>query len=223
MKKILTLLAASLLFTGCASVTHDSFQDMKVETLDQTGRTIDGAECVLSNDYGPVEIRSGKSARIHRSSTDLAIVCSTPNQEDAQGRAISRANAGLAGNILLGGGIGALVDHSNGRAYTYPEWIQLFFGQSAVYDRNHEKADKLTPATQVTRTTQAVTLAAAQTPVSVASPVPEAATPKAVKPISAVQENDTAERLKKLKELHDKGLITKEEFAEKRAKVLNAL
>jgi hypothetical protein len=54
-------------------------------------------------------------------------------------RAISRANAGLAGNILFGGGIGAIIDHNKGTAYTYPTWIRMVFGKTLVFDRSNEK------------------------------------------------------------------------------------
>jgi hypothetical protein len=76
---------------------------------------------------------------VRRSSKDLDIVCKDPAQADAVGRAISRANAGLAGNILIGGGIGALIDHSKGTAYTYPTWVQLTFGKTLVFDRREEE------------------------------------------------------------------------------------
>ena len=45
----------------------------------------------------------------------------------------------MAGNILLGGGIGAIIDHTKGTAYTYPTWVQLVFGQTQVFDRKNEK------------------------------------------------------------------------------------
>ncbi len=48
-------------------------------------------------------------------------------------------NAGMFGNILIGGGIGAFIDHNRGTAYTYPSWIQLVFGQTLVFDRREEK------------------------------------------------------------------------------------
>ncbi len=75
----------------------------------------------------------------HRSSKDLDITCTHPKNPDASARAISRANAGLAGNILFGGGIGAIIDHNKGTAYTYPTWIQLVFGKTLVFDRSTEK------------------------------------------------------------------------------------
>jgi hypothetical protein len=54
------------------------------------------------------------------------------------------------GNIILGGGIGAIVDHNKGTAYTYPTWVQLVFGKSLVFDRQMEKEGQpvlgMTPA-----------------------------------------------------------------------------
>ncbi len=47
--------------------------------------------------------------------------------------------AGMAGNIIFGGGIGAIIDHNKGTAYTYPTWIQLIFGKTLVFDRSAEK------------------------------------------------------------------------------------
>ena len=47
--------------------------------------------------------------------------------------------AGMAGNIIFGGGIGAIIDHNKGTAYTYPTWVQLVFGKTLVFDRSAEK------------------------------------------------------------------------------------
>ena len=44
----------------------------------------------------------------------------------------------MFGNIILGGGVGAIVDHVKGTAYTYPNWIQLVFGKTLVFDRTDE-------------------------------------------------------------------------------------
>jgi hypothetical protein len=52
---------------------------------------------------------------------------------------------GLAGNIIFGGGIGAIIDHNKGTAYTYPSWIQLVFGKSLVFDRSTEKDGQPVP------------------------------------------------------------------------------
>ena len=133
------LIAIALVCTGCASVVNDSSHPVKVETKTPTGVNVTGADCKLTNDYGSFSMKSGDTAQIRRSSKDLDIVCKHPTNPDAQARAISRANAGMFGNIIIGGGIGAIIDHNKGTAYTYPTWIQLVFGKSLVFDRSVEK------------------------------------------------------------------------------------
>lgn len=130
---------ASLLLTGCASIVNDSTHGIKVETLTPDGTVVSGADCKLTNDYGVIQVKSGDLATLHRSSSDLDITCRHPSHPDAYGRAVSRANGGMWGNILLGGGIGAIVDHNKGTAYAYPVWMQLVFGKSLVFDRSTEK------------------------------------------------------------------------------------
>lgn len=45
----------------------------------------------------------------------------------------------MFGNIILGGGIGAVIDHNKGTAYTYPIWIQMVFGKTLTFDRSADK------------------------------------------------------------------------------------
>lgn len=133
------LASAMLVLTGCASVVNDTSHPIKVETLTQQGQAITGAECKLSNDYGSSTMKSGDTAPVRRSSKDLDIVCKHPDNPDATARGISRANGGMFGNIILGGGVGAIIDHNKGTAYTYPTWVQLVFGKALVFDRSNEK------------------------------------------------------------------------------------
>ncbi len=138
MKRLLALVTCTGL-CGCASVVNDSTHPMKVETLTADGKTVAGAECKLSNDYGLITVKSGDTAQVRRSSNDMDITCSFKGQSDARGRAISRVNSGMFGNIIFGGGIGAIIDHNKGTAYTYPTWVRLIFGQMRVFDRTDEK------------------------------------------------------------------------------------
>ena len=147
MKKTLALVAV-LACSGCASIVNDSTHPMKVETKNQAGELVAGAECRLSNDYGTVTMRSGDTTPVRRSSKDLDIVCKDPKNPDATARAISRANGGMWGNIVFGGGIGAVIDHNKGTAYTYPTWVQLVFGKSLVFDRTVEKEGQPTLGTE---------------------------------------------------------------------------
>lgn len=162
MKTLLLLLAAWSL-VGCASIVNDSTHPMKIEAKTVSGTAIVGADCSISSDYGSTSVKSGSTTPVRRSSKDMDITCVQQGQPDANGRAISRANAGMAGNIIFGGGIGAIIDHNKGTAYTYPTWVQLVFGQTLVFDRKDEKdgaplsgitpemaALKSTPATAAT-------------------------------------------------------------------------
>lgn len=148
MKAISIGMLAALALSGCATVLNDSSQSIKVETKTATGDTVTGADCKLTNDYGSVNVKSGDTAQLHRSSKDLDIVCTQSANPDAQARAISRANGGMWGNIILGGGIGAIIDHSKGTAYTYPTWVQLVFGKTLVFDRTTQKEGQPTLGTE---------------------------------------------------------------------------
>jgi len=131
--------AIAVLFTGCASITNDSAHPIKIETKTSNGDMVVGADCKVTNDYGSISMKSGDTAQVRRSSKDLDIVCKHPTNPDANARAISRANAGMWGNVIIGGGIGAIIDHNKGTAYTYPTWMQLVFGKTMIFDRSAEK------------------------------------------------------------------------------------
>lgn len=162
------------LLYGCASITQGLEQSTKIDTVDGGGQKIDGASCQLQNDKATAIAVSGQSALIRRSGSDLTVSCSLPGHPSATGRAISRANAGLAGNILIGGGIGAVIDASSGAAYTYPTWMQLTFGEDRLFDRNDHRDDQRHTGTLVrTATARAEPPSTPSTP----SEAPSAAMP----------------------------------------------
>ena len=82
---------------------------MKVETKTESGTVVTGADCKLTNDYGGFNVKSGDTAQVRRSVKDLASECTNASNPPANGQAISRANGGMFGNIILGGGIGAVI------------------------------------------------------------------------------------------------------------------
>lgn len=153
-------LAAALALTGCASVMNETTHPIRVETKTATGDVVAGADCKLSNDYGSISGKSGDTLQVRRSSKDLDITCVHPTNPNATARAISRANSGMWGNIIIGGGIGAIIDHNKGTAYTYPTWVQLVFGKAMLFDRSSEKDGAPTPGTETGTTTAAAAPAA---------------------------------------------------------------
>ena len=153
MKNLLVIVGA-LSLVGCASIVNDSTHPVKIETRTISGATVSGANCKVTNDFGSTTVKSGDTSPFRRSSKDMDITCVQAGQPEAKGRAISRANAGMAGNIIFGGGIGAIIDHNKGTAYTYPTWLQLVFGQTLVFDRRDEKEGSPVPG----KAPEAVTL-----------------------------------------------------------------
>ncbi|WP_198086090.1 hypothetical protein [Variovorax sp. E3] len=164
------------ILTGCASVTHGTTQNVKIETLTAEGKVINGAKCLITNDRNDSVMRSGDTVPIRRSGANLNIECSQPGLAPANGQAVSRANVGMAGNILLGGMIGAVVDASTAAGYNYPSWIQLIFGEVRNVDRSAQSGDGPTAGIKI----GATEIAAA--PKAVAVKPPEAPRPVPVVP-----------------------------------------
>jgi len=147
--KSISIVVSAVVLGGCASVVNDTTHPIKVETKTQAGNMVAGADCRLTNDYGTFNVKSGDTTQVRRSGKDLDIVCKDPANPEATARAVSRANGGMWGNIILGGGVGAIIDHNKGTAYTYPTWVQLVFGQSLVFDRSNEKEGQPVVGAQV--------------------------------------------------------------------------
>jgi hypothetical protein len=142
-QSLLLALVLPTLLTGCASITKDANQPVKVETYSKNNVAIAGAKCVGKNERGEFNTDSTSVMRPHRSGENLYIVCSKDGEESGIGTLISRANGGMFGNILFGGGIGAIIDHNKGTAYSYPDWIRVIMGDNLVYDRKNNKDNEV--------------------------------------------------------------------------------
>lgn len=137
--RLYSVVFACVAMTGCASITNDTSAPIRFETISAAGVEIKGAECKLENDYGQQNVKTPATVNVRRSSKDLQVTCVKAGETDGRAVAISRVNAGMAGNIIFGGGIGAIIDHNKGTAYTYPQWIQVVMGKLLTFDRNSDK------------------------------------------------------------------------------------
>jgi len=140
---IVFVVASSLLFSGCASITKDSNQPIRVETYNKQDQLIEDAKCTAKNERGEWATKTPGSLVVHRSGQNLEIKCQKDNAESGFAILVSRANGGMWGNILFGGGIGAIVDHNKGTAYSYPDWVKVILGESLVFDRKNNVENQI--------------------------------------------------------------------------------
>jgi len=141
MRKI--LLPISLIFisilSGCSSVTTDSKQPLSVTTKTSSGEEVTQADCLLTNEKGSWIVLTPNTVRVNRAAGDLKVECKKTGQPDGTVNAISRLSSKIYGNLIVGGGVGALIDHSTGKAYNYPTVIDVIMGETTTIDRRDEK------------------------------------------------------------------------------------
>jgi hypothetical protein len=126
-------LAVAALSTGCASVTGGNTQKMYVQARTADGAAVDAADCTLSNDKGSWRVRSPGDSTIVRSNRAMEVRCEKPSLQQGIVSVESGTRAAMFGNILIGGVIGAVVDHTSGAAYEYPEHVRVVMGRTSTF------------------------------------------------------------------------------------------
>lgn len=134
-----SVLALTLL-SGCASITGSEGQSVAVSAMTAEGSPVDKAECTLVNDKGQWTTSTPNFVTVRRSDEDLTVVCKKTGMMDGILKAVSRAAGSMFGNIIFGGGIGALIDHNKGTGYNYPDQLPVKMGSSVVVDRKEQDA-----------------------------------------------------------------------------------
>jgi hypothetical protein len=134
------VLLIPIMVTGCATITSNEMQPVSVTTEDEKGQSFERAKCSIRNDKGSWEAETPAFVQVRRSSEDLLVECKKDGYPVGTLRAISRAAGGMFGNIIFGGGIGAIIDHSKGTGYNYPNTLPVKMGASVVVDRKDKSA-----------------------------------------------------------------------------------
>ena len=119
-----SLATVSLLaVTGCASITGSKLQPVSVQTI-QDSKEVAGVGCTLTNDAGKWFVTTPGSVTIQKSTGDLAVDCAKENIMGHE-TIVSKSNGAVWGNIILGGGIGYVVDRNTGAGFDYPNSITV--------------------------------------------------------------------------------------------------
>ena len=132
-RSLIALMALSAFASGCSTLTGDgTSQNLAVMTYTTDNKDVTGASCELRNDEGTWTAVTPASVMVRRSNKDLMVKCTKPGLADARANVVSRTKANMWGNIIIGGGIGAIIDHNNGSAYQYPASLRMIMGQDAT-------------------------------------------------------------------------------------------
>jgi hypothetical protein len=188
-------------FIGCASITGTTGQSVSVETRHKE-KQVAGASCEINNSRGKWYITSPGSTQIRRSNEDLIVICTKDGVDSGQATVISDTKGSMFGNILFGGGIGAIIDHSNGSAYEYPTLIQVMMGESVTIG---------TPPTNSATASQS----------NVAPAFRDQASPTQQQ--SSMPMSNPATQLETLDDLRKRGLITQQDYDAKKVEILKNL
>ncbi len=143
---LLATLAAACLAPACASVTGTPLESITIQTRDRSGNEVTGAACELSNAKGKWLLTSPGSVTITRSNDNMLITCRKDGQDDGVVALVSSTKGAMFGNILLGGGIGAIIDHDSGAAYEYPQLVQVEMGATHVIKPADDRPADSAPA-----------------------------------------------------------------------------
>ena len=116
----ITALIFCLNLISCASIFSDKSQSVSIDTGD-----VKDATCELFNGKGRYVLNSPGTIVIGQSCDDLNYICRKKGYNEIKGIIAFNHKGSTAGNLIIGGGIGYLVDIGTGAACKYPETISL--------------------------------------------------------------------------------------------------
>ena len=135
MKKTVFLSILFLVLNGCASITGTTTQPISITVKDSKGNSLEDVKCTVVNDKGAWEVSAPGFVNITRSAADISVTCKKKGYPNGLAKAISRATGNMWGNIIFGGGIGAIIDHSKGKGYGYSDQMVVTMGATTLYDK----------------------------------------------------------------------------------------
>ena len=118
MKKFIIL--CIIFLTSCASTMSGSSPNITVTS------NVQGAACTLTNDKGSWTLTTPGSAIITSSRVNLALTCVKDGYVNGVASLPSRhKDSATWGNVILGGGIGYIIDRKSGAAFIYPQQVTV--------------------------------------------------------------------------------------------------
>lgn len=121
---LVLLLCSAGLSTGCATIATGTDQNITVVTE----KNVTGATCELTDSksakwYVP---NTPGSANVHKGDGPMSVICIKTGYRDANLMVEETIAGATLGNVLIGGGVGILVDAMSGAAQRYPDQITVW-------------------------------------------------------------------------------------------------
>ena len=118
------IMGIAFLTSGCATVTTGTEQNVTVVTE----KNVIGAQCELTDAkskkwYVP---STPGNANVHRGDGPMSVICEKSGYRTANLMVDETLAGATLGNILIGGGVGILVDAMSGSAQRYPDQITVW-------------------------------------------------------------------------------------------------
>lgn len=114
-----------LLLSGCASVLHGDTQHVHVSVLCKD-RVVPAA-CAAQNAKGVWHFQTPASVEVHKDISALQIACKAKFFPEITASVPSQLNLSMAGNLLVGGLVGAGVDIYRGTGFAYSPEVRIAY------------------------------------------------------------------------------------------------
>jgi len=119
--------ALGIAVSGCATIIDGTTQSVSVNTTPEQG-----AACTLVNSQGTWYVTSPGSTTVHKTKSDLDVTCTKNGYKPGHMLAASHFTGKTAGNLLLGGGAGLVIDAASGANFHYDPLITVPLGERNV-------------------------------------------------------------------------------------------
>jgi hypothetical protein len=119
----LALIALLGIFSGCATLLDEDTQEISVSL--QCKERMVRAQCIAENSKGRWSFRAPGLVQVNNDYGDLNISCKVQYMPQFTVSVPAVPTWNLAGNILLGGLIGAAYDIHNNTGLKYPETVSI--------------------------------------------------------------------------------------------------
>jgi hypothetical protein len=103
--------------------------DGSTQSVSVSTTPVQGAACTLTNSEGTWFLTSPGSVQVHKTKNDLTVACTKDGYQPGSQVAVSKFGGATFGNIVAGGGIGAIVDAASGANYYYDSPITVPLGE----------------------------------------------------------------------------------------------